>query len=306
MIVPNRAWAYAPDPDGLYGLQNSIPDFDVVGATSLFTTVHDLAAWDRNFITHQIGGDAAFERLQRRFVLNSGDTIPYAHGIGHGRYRGLRTIEHGGADAGYRSNFVRFPDQGMSIAVLCNFPSANPEGRSQRVAEAYLEEDMAPRAAEVASPPAPVSVPRAELERVAGAYAGPERGVIRGTLRPLGQDRFSARRGSPTLTHLADGRLMVQSDTLRPVESWSPTERDLDAFVGTYSSADLGTEYTLVRDGGALAVHHRKLPEMRLEPLGEDEFSANGKVFSFTRDAGGRPAVFTASDRLVWNVRFER
>jgi hypothetical protein len=45
MIVRNRAWAYAPDPEGAFGLKNSIPDFDVVGATSLFTTAHELAAW---------------------------------------------------------------------------------------------------------------------------------------------------------------------------------------------------------------------------------------------------------------------
>lgn len=28
MIVRNRAWAYAPDPDGAFGLKNSIPDFE--------------------------------------------------------------------------------------------------------------------------------------------------------------------------------------------------------------------------------------------------------------------------------------
>ena len=51
MIVEGRAYAYGPDGDAESGYRISIPDFDVVGATSLFTTVEDLARWDRNFIT---------------------------------------------------------------------------------------------------------------------------------------------------------------------------------------------------------------------------------------------------------------
>ena len=31
--------------------------------------------------------------------------------LSHGTYRGLPTVGHGGADAGYRSQFLRFPDQ---------------------------------------------------------------------------------------------------------------------------------------------------------------------------------------------------
>jgi CubicO group peptidase (beta-lactamase class C family) len=144
MIVRNRAWAYAPDTSGLFGLKNSIPDFDVVGATSLFTTVHDLAAWDRNFQDGRVGGRAAIDRLHERFVLNSGDTIDYAHGLSIGEFRGVRMVSHGGADAGYRSHFVRFPDQRLSVAVLCNFPAANPSGRAMRVAAAYLVDALAP------------------------------------------------------------------------------------------------------------------------------------------------------------------
>ena len=148
MIVPNRAWAYAPDEGGEFGLRNSIPDFDVVGATSLFTTVHDLAAWDRNFDTGRVGGRSALERLHERFVLTSGDTIAYAHGLSIGTYRGLETVGHGGADAGYRSNFLRFPGEGVSVAVLCNFPSSNPGGLARRVANVYLGDRFEDTAAE--------------------------------------------------------------------------------------------------------------------------------------------------------------
>ncbi len=95
MIVENRAWAYEPDKNGAFGLKNSIPDFDVVGATSLFTTAHDMSAWDRNFYTGTVGSKTALNRLHNTFILNSGDTLSYAHGLGIGEYRGLKTVCHG-------------------------------------------------------------------------------------------------------------------------------------------------------------------------------------------------------------------
>ena len=39
------------------------------------------------------------------------DTINYALGLSHGAYRDLPTVGHGGSDAGYRSQFLRFPEQ---------------------------------------------------------------------------------------------------------------------------------------------------------------------------------------------------
>ncbi len=136
MIVENRAYAYAPDRDGT--LRLSIPDFDVVGATNLFTTVEDMARWDRNFYTVRVGGREVLEQLLTRGVLNGGETISYASGLAHGTHRGFESVGHGGADAGYRSHFVRFPRQRLSVVALCNAPSSNPRDLSLRVADIYL------------------------------------------------------------------------------------------------------------------------------------------------------------------------
>ena len=73
------------------------------GATSLFTTVEDLARWLRNFETGEVGGKAAIESLATRGVLSSGKTIDYALGLANGKYRGAPAISHGGSDAGFRS-----------------------------------------------------------------------------------------------------------------------------------------------------------------------------------------------------------
>lgn len=327
MIVRNRAWGYAPDPEGLYGLKGSIPDFDVVGATSLFTTVRDLAAWDRNFVTGRVGGSEALARLHQRYVLNSGDTIAYAHGLSHGTYRGLRTVGHGGADAGYRSQFLRFPDQDLSVAVLCNFPSANPGARANRVAEAYLDAVMEPRPEPPAVLPT-VAVPRERLAALAGWYEGelpPELTRIRlegdtlragpgagAPLRPVGEDRFEV--VGPGLVVTLRPAAGGQPATLeipgqgrgRRADAWEPGPADLAAFEGVYESDELGTAYRLVLEEGRLVARHRKREDAALEPAFRDTFLLRGAVARFSRDASGGVEGFTLSDGRVWNVRFRK
>ena len=136
-LVRNRAYAYVQGDDGGYRL--SIPDFDTVGATSLHTTVEDLARWDRNFYTAEVGGRDVLADLHRRGTLRGDRVISYAAGLAHGVYRGHATVGHGGADAGYRPEFLRFPDRRLSVAVLCNFPSSDPDRLVRAVADAYLE-----------------------------------------------------------------------------------------------------------------------------------------------------------------------
>ncbi len=322
MIVRNRAWAYAPDPEGLFGLKGSIPDFDVVGATSLFTTVHDLAAWDRNFTTARVGGREALTRMHQRFVLNSGDTIAYAHGLTMGAHRGLRTVGHSGSDAGYRAQLLRFPDQDLTVAVLCNFPSADPGARALRVAEAYLEDVMEPRPAR--SAPQPVDVPASELAEVAGVYRGElpnqvflvrlERDTLRlgvgraQALLPLGGRRFAS--GSSVVLFHA-GRAGVPAQIEIPgvgrasrKDAWVPTEQELHEFEGVYVSMELGTEYRILMEKSGLVARHRKLEPRPLTPTFRDTFLLQGAVAVFTRDASGRIEGFTLSDGRVWNVRF--
>lgn len=326
MIVRNRAWAYEPDEDGAFGLRNSIPDFDVVGATSLFTTAHEMAAWDRNFHTGAVGGDDALERLRSRFVLPSGDTIGYAHGLSLGSYRGLRTEGHGGADAGYRSNFLRFPDEGLSVVVLCNFPSADPGGRARRVAEVYLEDRMEP-VTEDGGQEAPgaeaIELSPSDLRTFAGVYRG-ERPtqlvrlvVLDDTLRiddgpalrPIGESRFALPDGEEVLFRDDDGSGLVVEAPFGPARQhpiWDPDAGELEAFAGAYESDELGTLYRLEVEDGELWIHHRKLESRRLRPAWEGGFTARGLVVDFTGDGAEGRDGFRISSGRVWNVRFGR
>ena len=59
-------------------------------------------------------------RRRSRAGLNDGTPVGYGWGLAVGAYRGVRAVGHGGADAGYRADVVRFPDHDLAIAAFCN------------------------------------------------------------------------------------------------------------------------------------------------------------------------------------------
>jgi CubicO group peptidase (beta-lactamase class C family) len=141
MVVPGRTSAYRRQ-DG--GWRVSIPNYDVYGATNLFTTVGDLLKWEANFDRPVVGDRTLFEEMETPARLTNGKATGYGFGLAVGRYRGVRVVEHDGADAGYRSYVGRFPEQGLAIAVLCNASTADPTALARGVADAYLGGALTP------------------------------------------------------------------------------------------------------------------------------------------------------------------
>lgn len=175
-IVPNRAYSYKPD--GQAGFKHSVLNYANVGATSLFTTVEDLARWILHFERPTVGGSALAQQMHQTFTLTGGEVCPYAFGIRHDTHRGVKYVGHSGADAGYRTFLCRFPEQRLGIAVLSNLSTFAPQTLALKVAEAFLGArvtwgEPAPPAAP-ANPPAPVPVSAAELRQYAGAYYSEE------------------------------------------------------------------------------------------------------------------------------------
>jgi CubicO group peptidase (beta-lactamase class C family) len=121
----------------------NLTNFDTTGATSLHTTVEDLQLWDENFYNPRVGGPAFIQQMLERGKLNSGELQDYTSGLVLGTYKGLSTVDHGGADAGYRSDMTRFPDQHFSAAVLCNLADTNPSALARQVADIVLAREIA-------------------------------------------------------------------------------------------------------------------------------------------------------------------
>src|SRR5690349_13597457 len=133
MVVPGRTSAYEQRDDGTWRV--GIPNYDTYGATSLFTTVGDLLIWEANLDHPTVGDAQLIARMEQPTPLTTGDTSLYGLGLALTSYRGARVVEHGGADAGYRSYVGRFPAQGLAIAIACNASTVNTTALARRVAD---------------------------------------------------------------------------------------------------------------------------------------------------------------------------
>jgi CubicO group peptidase (beta-lactamase class C family) len=133
--VKGRAFAFSRQ-GGSFGLDT--PSNERAGAGGLFTNVRDLLHWDENFYTARVGGRALIAQLQTPGTLDDGSRLNYAWGLQIGTYRGLPAVEHGGSLGGYRAHLLRFPDQHVSVAALCNLGDIVPGTLARATADVAL------------------------------------------------------------------------------------------------------------------------------------------------------------------------
>jgi hypothetical protein len=232
-VVPRRAVAYSGDPES--GFLLDMPFENVHGNGGLLTTVGDLLRWNENFETVVVGDPALVATQQHLRTFPSGAAHTYALGLHVGEYRGVREISHSGATAGYRAFLARYPEQHLSVAVLCNAASANATALAHAVADLYLGSRVSPAGRPPAAPAETVG-PLAALTRdpsyspsadqlaeFAGTYVSDEvettvvveiadgalvvrrRPAAVIPLRPHSPDRFQAGPGMVVTFHRRDG-----------------------------------------------------------------------------------------------------
>jgi hypothetical protein len=324
MLVPGRTSAYQQGPKGW---QISVPNFDTHGATSLFTTVEDLLAWQENFVTAAVGGRTLVAEAETSARLNNGKPANYGFGISTEVYRGARAFGHGGADAGYRADVVRFPDHGVAVAVACNFAEAIPGQYARSVADILLEGRLAPRPAPTPKSAGAVPVSPARLDRIAGVYKAPTSDqafafAVRDgrlvlvnygiPLEPIDDSRFAVfgvtveftgpAEGPPTGVRLLAGETVV--DSMTRAITFLPPREALAAYAGDYWSDELRVGYRVSHADSSLVLHPFKHPAVALIPAFEDAFiGGQSGTVRFVR-VKGRVAGFRLTGGRVRNVEF--
>ena len=135
-IVENRASGYVPDKNG--GYQISMTNLNMIGDGGIFTTINDMKKWDDAYYDYSILSEEFWSMMTQKGILNNGDTLSYASGLRIETYKGQKTIVHGGGFVGFRSSFVRFPEQKFSVVIFSNRRDANLSKMSMEVAEIFL------------------------------------------------------------------------------------------------------------------------------------------------------------------------
>ncbi len=332
-LVPGRAYSYDRAADG--GWQKTVLSYANAGATSLFTTAEDLGRWILHLASTE--GEPATRTLLQKGRLNDGSEIDYALGLVHGELRGVRTLSHGGADAGFRSILLIFPDHDLGVVVLANSPAVDPSRRASEVAEILLGDEMAALPDEAAASEGPteeIELSPEVLEKLAGTYRLAELGLVLevtvregalfttvpGTgelqLRAVGEREFLLPELSGRVRFdLADeGRAMglrvrVPGQQLEGLRFEPLAGVDLGVYEGWYFSPEVETLYRIEAKDSVLVAHHVRNGSIDLVPLEEDGFQGSEWFFgsvAFERDAKGEVAAFRLSGGRVRNLLFRR
>lgn len=313
--------------------KETVPNYSTVGATSLFTTVVDLARWHRQLDSGLVGGRRLLDEIFRPAVLTSGDTLRYGLGISvRGVYRGVPTVSHSGGDPGYSSHLLHFPATGSGVSVLCNSSGvANPVRLAELTADAALANELG------AEPTPPAPVPAATISGLEGLYwsesleavarlavdsgvavwrAGV--GLAGGTrLRETGTaGQWWMGAGPGTVTRRPDGTVLIRTTngeaaSWAKVADWTPTAADRAALVGRYWSPEVDAVWEIRAAGDTLLVHRRKFAPTRLTPVFKDTYISSGGGFGVglvraVRGKDGRVNAFLTGSGRVRRLRFER
>jgi CubicO group peptidase (beta-lactamase class C family) len=319
----------------------NLTNFDTTGATSLHTTVEDLQLWDENFYHPRVGGPALIQQMLERGKLNSGVPQDYASGLVIGVYKGLPTVDHGGADAGYRSDLIRFPEQHFSTAVLCNFADTDPSGLAHEVADILLAKDFKSPEAVPAKEPAKTAAGEMtweQLTTIAGMYWDREEDdfanvqVKDGKLQiDVGRDDFhELKQFAPAHFHIADvpwgkdidihfvaadaghPRRLEQSfgggkpEVYEPVAPFDPSAAQLADYAGAFVSQEIDPIYSISLQDGKLTLLRLKNKPDALRPAMRDVFVGEIGTVRFTRDANQHISGFILDAGRIRNFQFTR
>jgi CubicO group peptidase (beta-lactamase class C family) len=334
MEVANRATGYAPAASGF---QVVMSNWEQTGDGAVHTSVEDLLRWDNNFYEPKVGGQALLTQLHATGKLNNGAPLDYASGLVLGNLGGLKVVSHGGAWAGYGAELIRFPEQRLSVATLCNFAAADPWALARAVAAIYLGDKLTP-AEPYAAAPAASSVPATVSPADLAAWAATYREAATGTLRTVavqgdrllatfGQGREELIRrnasefsvvvagntlrlvmerlpnGKRRMRQLVDGRETAVFDE---VLFANPTAAELESHSGQYFSEELNATYEVAVEAGTLVLRGPLLQAFRLRPLEQYEFTSGAVTVRFMPDAKGRTDSFELSQGRVRGLRFVR
>lgn len=342
MVVPNRAYSYKID-NLSNQFKKSLLNFDNVGATSLFTTVEDMIKWNQNMNTYEVGGKDLIEQLHEKTVLNNGKELPYAFGMVIDKYRGLKMVGHGGADAGFRTSIARYPEIDMLIVVFCNLGTMSPEKLGEKIMDIFIEEKL------IILPKKPSTEDQNDHDQslktkfqgkvkewsdnINGRYElrpglvvqfQLENNVIEGEVLGDSDIKFHLIQTEPLIFEDLEKEVKVEIKVddqmmfaglyrflgsnkmlLKKIEPIILTESQKMEYTGKYYSQELQIQYPiLLNTENKLVVSHHRIKEFELTILQKDIFQGNSVQFHFTRNNEDVITGFQVTSRRVRNLKF--
>ena len=335
-IVKNRSYSYGRKDSTHF--TNSILSYSNAGATSLFTTVNDMAKWIMNFYIPKVGTQKDIEQLTQKGKLNNSKELSYALGITVNTYKGWKQYSHSGGDAGYRTYITVFPDRKMGFIVFSNLGDFNPVGKAYELADFFIR-DTATKV--MATSQLPIDTGKAILKDIVSArnFAGNylsdagaqfsfklsnqklywDRYGRSDLLLKAEKDTFSVAK-SPEIKFVfsisgardtlvkqywPEGERLLQKYTLDSIQ----TDKQLQTYTGTYYCPELDCKYGIVLKNRQLMLTNNKYGDTKLTLLGKDDLQNNfwwmGHL-KVLRNNKNQITGFEVNDGRIMHLRFNK
>jgi CubicO group peptidase (beta-lactamase class C family) len=335
-IVKNRSYSYNRKDNTHF--TNSILSYSNAGATSLFTTVSDMAYWIMNFYTPKVGTQKDIEQLTQKGKLNNGKELSYALGITVNTYKGWKQYSHSGGDAGYRTYITVFPDRKMGFIVFSNLGDFNPVGKTYELADFFIKDTAAKV---IATAPSAIDAGKAILKDIVSArnFAGnylSDAGAqfsFKLSSQKLYWDRYgrsdllvktekdtfsvaqspeikfvfsiSGVRDTLVKQYWPEGDRLLQKYTLDTIQ----TDKALQTYTSTYYCPELDCRYSMVLKNRYLMLTNNKYEDTRLTFLGKDDLQSNfwwmGHL-KIMRNNKNQITGFEVNDGRIMHLRFNK
>jgi CubicO group peptidase (beta-lactamase class C family) len=142
--VPHRAYGHTKK-DNFWQETDQSPTSAVLGDGGIYSSLDDLAKWDRALRKHTLLSVAEMQPALTPVLpsdgpakIPDGPTVSYGFGWFLDPYEAHKRMSHDGGTRGFRTTIQRFPEDKLTVVVLANRTDVNPEELALKVADLYL------------------------------------------------------------------------------------------------------------------------------------------------------------------------
>lgn len=142
--VANRAYGHTPKGAAWEETDQS-PTSAVLGDGGIYSSLADMEKWDRALFQHTLLTEAEMQPALTPLKVQDGslrgpDGSPAEYGFGWflNPYHGHTRMWHYGETVGFRTAIERFPDDKLTVIVLCNRSDLIAQDLALQVADLYL------------------------------------------------------------------------------------------------------------------------------------------------------------------------
>ena len=338
-LIKNLASPYS-FPSTRY--QKWVINYEVVGATNLYTNVGDLSKWIINFSDTKVGGANVIQKMKSPIVLNDGTVIGKGLGQVISKHKGINEIHHGGSHCGYKSYLCRFPEENFSVIIISNSNEFNPGKLAYELAEIYLSDkiDNEDKTTVLEVKDSTTHSKVFTMNELVGTYqlnGDSSKPFYEVTLNndtinmflPIihvsykivnvtGNNYRIPINPKAKITFSGTGNGLAKFVTIiengkeskwERVEKTKLDEVKLKEFTGEFYCDELSTKYNLSIVNGKLVAKHFKVRDFALEPFSVDVFSTEMWFIArleFIRDRDNIITGFKVSNARVKNLHFRK